>query len=122
MSVFERLPRLEIPLFQCGFIYLCQNHQDWELAHEEMGSPAALMDRRGGSNAFRNLSGGQDIYILGIFDGSAATAAHEAAHIVFDICHSVGVSVECGKANETFCYLLDAIVEFAYQKLKGLQS
>lgn len=112
------LPYIEVPLFQSGLVYLCQTPDQWEKAHEELGATATMIQRRGAANTFRSLTGGKDIHLLGVFDGTAATLAHEAAHIVFDVCHSVGINVEPGMANETFCYLLDTLVEFgaAYMK------
>ena len=77
-----------------------------------------MFDRRGAANTFRHTGGGKDIYLLGVFDGRVSTLAHEAAHIVFDICRTVGVEIEAGRANETFCYLLDAIVSFASEHMK----
>lgn len=119
MSVLSKLPSFEVPLFQCGLVYLCLNHEDWARAHNEMDSDAQMLDRQGAANTFRNLDGGYDIYLLGVFDNNPSTLAHEAAHIVFDICSSVGIDVDRGRANETFCYLLEAIVEFAMKEIKG---
>ena len=117
-TVLERFPKLEVPLFQSGFVYVCRTREEWLIAHEQLDAEATMTDRRGAANTFRHLSGGQDIHLLGVFDGSASTLAHEAAHIVFDICHTVGIEINSGGANETFCYLLDAIVAFASQNLK----
>ncbi|WP_133141452.1 hypothetical protein [Moraxella caviae] len=82
-------------------------------AHEVLSSSATLLDRVGGANTFRHTKGGLDIYLLGVFDNKVSTIAHEAAHIAFDICHTVGIEVSTGRANETFCYLLDFLVGFA---------
>ncbi len=116
-QTLDQLPKLEVPLFRSGAVYICRTVEQWTQAHEALGAEPKMMGRAGAANTFRHLSGGQDVYLLGIFDGRSSTLAHEAAHIVFDICHSVGVEVEGGKANEPFCYLLDAIVGFADQIL-----
>lgn len=118
MKSLKHLPRLDIPLFNSGCLYLCLNSEGWRECHLELGVEPQMLDRRGAANTFRHTGGGKDIYLLGVFDGKASTLAHEAAHIVFDICRSVGVEVEPGKANETFCYLLDAIVSFASEHMK----
>lgn len=117
-TALEQFPKLEVPLFQSGFVYVCRTREEWGVAHEKLGVEASMADRRGAANTFRHLSGGQDVHLLGVFDSSASTLAHEAAHIVFDICHIVGIDINSGGANETFCYLLDAIVAFASQNLK----
>lgn len=118
MTILEQLPNLEVPLFRSGLVYICRTTDEWVTAHEALGAEPLMMERRGAANTFRSISGGQDIHLLGVFDASPSSLAHEAAHIVFDICHSAGIEVEAGKANETFCYLLDAIVEFAIQELE----
>ena len=122
MESLTRLPNLEIPLFNSGRLYLCLNTEDWKESHLELGVEPQFLDRRGAANTFRHTGGGKDIYLLGVFDGRVSTLAHEAAHIVFDICRSVGIEVEAGKANETFCYLLDAIVSFASDHMSGPTS
>ncbi|OOH91875.1 hypothetical protein BMT54_01835 [Pasteurellaceae bacterium 15-036681] len=114
-----RLPKMVVPLFDNSLIYLCLSKDEWCKAHQYFGVEADKLDRRGAANTFRSMSGQQDIHLLGVFDGRVSTLAHEAAHIVFDICHLVGVEVESGKANETFCYLLDKICQFSEPYLKS---
>ena len=118
VKFLAQLPSLDIPLFSSGRLHLCLNIKDWKECHSELGAEPQMLDRCGAANTFRHISGGRDVYLLGVFDGRVSTLAHEAAHIVFDICRSVGVEVEAGKANETFCYLLDVIVSFASEHMK----
>ncbi|EFF2366490.1 hypothetical protein F9L31_19480 [Escherichia coli] len=47
-----------------------------------------------------------------------STIAHECAHMAFDICSRVGVDVEPGRANETYCYLMSRLVEFCERHIK----
>ncbi|QWA09534.1 hypothetical protein GTU79_19530 [Sodalis ligni] len=49
--------------------------------------------------------------MLGVFNGSAATLAHEASHVAFEICSIVGLPTPNDQTNETFCYLVQRIVE-----------
>lgn len=114
---FPKLPKMAVPLFSPGTIFLCQTREEWIAAHRALGSTASMLERRGAANTFRG-QGVPDIYLLGVFDGAPATAAHEAAHLVFDICAQAGVKVVPGEANETFCHLLDAVVEFATLKMR----
>lgn len=115
--MLDHIPQMTIPLFESGQVYFCGTRKDWKYAHEVMGSNANMLDRRGGANTFKSMDGGLDVHLLGVFDDSASTLAHESAHLVFDICETVGVDIEKGKANETFCHLLDKIVEFGNQQM-----
>lgn len=112
-----KAPMMPVPLFESGKIYFCSTRGKWKEAHEALGAVAKMLDRRGAANTFRATDGSPDIYLLGVFDHSVATLAHESAHLVFDICEAVGIDVERGRANETFCHLLDKIVEFGSQYL-----
>ncbi|EEE8861636.1 hypothetical protein C7188_22530, partial [Salmonella enterica subsp. enterica serovar Dublin] len=47
------------------------------------------------------------LYLLGVFNGNAATLVHECAHVAFYVCRDVGVTTHPGDANETYCYMLD---------------
>lgn len=112
-NIFNDLPKMPIPLFDNGHVFLCTTKKQWQLAHEYLNSEVKFIDRGGCSNSFINKSNGLDIYLLGWFDRKTSTLAHEAAHIALDICYTVGVDVIAGKANETLCYLIDNIVSFA---------
>lgn len=118
---FPSLPKYHVPLFEGRYVYLCLTKDDWINAHQYVGATAKNLDRRGAANSFHSLSGDEDIHLLGVFDGQTSTLAHEAAHLVFDICHLVGVEVEVGRSNETFCYLLDSIIRFAEPYIKNQQ-
>lgn len=115
---FPHLPALPVPLFACGHIYLCRSREEWVAAHKALGSEAQMLDRMGAANTFHG-NGAPDIYLLGVFADAPDVLAHEAAHLVFDICGRVGVRVAAGEANETFCYLLGAVVAFAAAELGG---
>lgn len=115
------LPRMNVPLFDNSYILLCRNTNEWISAHQYFGAKADKLDRRGAANTFRSLSGEKDVHLLAVFDQRLSTLAHESAHIVFDICHLSGVDVEVGKSNETFCYLLDKVFQFAEPYLKSQQ-
>lgn len=106
------LPHTTIPLFNSGILYICRTPKEWIDAHNQLNAEPNLLDRVGGANTFKNTQGGLDIHLIGVFDNKPSTIAHEVAHIVFDICHTVGIEVQTGQANETFCYLLDCLVDF----------
>lgn len=115
------LPKFDVPLFDNSYVLLCRNIEEWTLAHQHFGAKADKLDRCGAANTFRSLSGEKDVHLLAVFDRRFSTLAHESAHIVFDICHLAGVDVEAGKSNETFCYLLDKLFQFAEPYLKSQQ-
>lgn len=58
------------------------------------------------------------LHVIGVFNGKLSTIAHECAHMAFDICSRVGVDVEPGRANETYCYLMSRLVEFCERHIK----
>jgi hypothetical protein len=62
---------------------------------------------QGAATCFRNESHGENLYLIGIFNGDIATLVHECAHVTFYTCRDVGVSIDPDEANETYCYLLD---------------
>lgn len=115
---FPELPGIPVPLFDSADVYFCFSREDWENAHNSLGSNSACQDRRGAANTFRSLNRQRDIHLVGVFDGRCSTLAHECAHIIFDICDHAGVRVVTGEANETFCYLLDALFAFGEKHLK----
>ena len=110
--MLDNLPSALIPLFKSGKVYVCKNKQAWPDAHQTLGVIPKLLDRCGGANTFKNSETGQTIHLLGWFDGNLSTLVHEAAHLVFDICADVGIDIQVGKANETYCYLLDWMIGF----------
>lgn len=59
------------------------------------------------------------LHVIGVFNGKLSTIAHECAHMAFDICSRVGVDVESGRANETYCYLMSRLVEFCERHIKS---
>lgn len=115
VSVLSKLPSMKIPLFESGIVYFINNKEDWADVHKELNTTPTMRGEVGQANTFVSNNSQPDIHLLGVFDESVSTLAHESAHLAFDVCDSVGVEVEAGKANETFCYLLDSIVAFGYQ-------
>ena len=49
------------------------------------------------------------IWLVGVFDGTQRTLAHEMAHVALNICQNVGIDPQ-SSGGEPFCYLLDALV------------
>lgn len=49
-------------------------------------------------------------YLIGVFDQQIATLVHECAHVCFYVCSDVGVTTRPEDANETYCYMLDRMV------------
>lgn len=105
---WPKLPRYFIPLFHSANIYLCVTKEEWQQALSNLGAgPHDLSFSNGRTMHFSDDETGENMYLIGVFDGSVSTLVHECAHATFYCCHDVGISVETEKANETYCYLLD---------------
>lgn len=50
------------------------------------------------------------VHIVGVFDGSHATLAHELAHVVIKVLARVNIPVR-PDTSEAFCYLLDHLFD-----------
>lgn len=45
------------------------------------------------------------IYLIGVYDGTAVTLAHELIHACFFVMEDVGIETPAGEPNEAFAYL-----------------
>ena len=105
---WPKLPRFFVPLFHCANVYLCRSKEEWQQAEKALGvSLADVSTFNGMCRQFVNDETGENLYLVGVFDNNAATLVHECAHATFYCCNDVGVTVDTGSANETYCYLLD---------------
>lgn len=105
---WPKLPRYFVPLFNSANIYLCRNKDEFRAAMSNIGTSADGIEMLNGiCRHFVNEEAQENIYIIGVFNGSVSTLVHECAHAAFFCCNDVGVQVETGKANETYCYMLD---------------
>lgn len=59
---------------------------------------------------YENTDTGERCYLIGVFDQQIATLVHECAHVCFYVCSDVGVTTRPEDANETYCYMLDRMV------------
>ncbi|MGV3876931.1 hypothetical protein ACV8SQ_04045 [Citrobacter freundii] len=108
---WPKLPRHLIPLFQSANIYLCRSKDEWVQAEMAIGVSLANVSMVNGMcRQFVNDETGENLYLVGVFDNNVATLVHECAHATFYCCNDVGVTVDTGSANETYCYLLDRMV------------
>lgn len=105
---WAKLPHFFVPLFHCANVYLCRSKDEWIQAETAVGAPLTdLTMRKGLCRHFVDDQTGENHYLIGVFDNDAATLVHECAHASFYCCHDVGVTIDTGAANETYCYLLD---------------
>lgn len=49
-------------------------------------------------------------HLVGVFDGTDVTLAHELIHVCFNIADVVGLTTKPGEANEAFAYLHTALM------------
>ncbi len=115
-----KLSKLEVPLFKCGDIYLCRNENELKAFHKKFKLPYEPMGNRyaGFATTIENEVTGDRNYLISIADMDFPTIAHEASHVAFYICRDTGVEVNVSSSNETFCYLVTAIVDFIYKNIE----
>lgn len=103
---WPKVPRFFVPLFHCANVYLCRSKEEWVQAESALGVPLADISMLNGiCQHFVNEAAGENLYLIGVFDNRISTLVHECAHATFYCCHDVGVTVDTGEANETYCYL-----------------
>ena len=98
------LPSVPIPLFE-GDVYLCRSRKDWDatMGHfrcDQFVHPSAA----GMCVSIASATDGA-VYVIGVFDRSVATLAHEALHAVVFILKEAGVPVT-EENDEVMAYLL----------------
>lgn len=107
---WPKLPSMKVPLFDNGTVYLCRNFDEWKSAHAAAGLEVDD-DLQYSSGLCRYIHhAGKRRFLVCINSGEFSTLAHELAHVAFDVCGLAGVPCEEGKGNETFCYLLGAMM------------
>lgn len=116
ISTLKDFPHIEVPLFCCGEIVFCNGWQMWSAIHDLLDADPGSELCNGASRTFSSNEG--VLHIIGLFNGENSTLAHECAHMAFDICSRVGVDIEQGGANETFCHLVSRLVHFCEQQMK----
>ncbi|MFA8126311.1 hypothetical protein, partial [Escherichia coli] len=110
------VPKMLVPLFESGTIVFCRDFPEWQRLHQKLGVDVHDSDANGASHTMSSENG--VLHVIGVFNGKLSTIAHECAHMAFDICSRVGVDVEPGRANETYCYLMSRLVEFCERHIK----
>ncbi|WKM72889.1 hypothetical protein Q2T70_03835 [Klebsiella oxytoca] len=109
--------KMKVPLFENGSVVFCTSIQEWHELHRGLKVDGGDDLTNGASRTLRHKTHGS-LYIIGVFNGKHSTVAHECAHVAFDICSDVGVTVQPGCANETYCYLLSRLVEFCSKRME----
>lgn len=116
---WPKLPRYLIPLFHCANVYLCRSREEWHQACNALGCDGSDIGMlAGATQTYTNAAAGENLYLLGVFDGQMSTLAHECAHIAFYVCRDTGVVIREGGANETYCYLVGELFKFAAEHIK----
>lgn len=110
LTAWPRLPSMKVPLFDNGSVYLCRNFDEWRAVHTAAGV-AVDEELHLSSGLCRYIyHRNKRRFIVCVNNGKASTLAHELAHTCFEICSLVGVPCREGEGNETFCYLLGALM------------
>ncbi len=101
-----------IPLFHSSWVYLFTTIDDWKQAHRHLGIEVNNLSRINGCvRHFHDPSTGENMYMVGVFDGKLSTLVHECAHACFYVCNDVGVRVDTAERNETYCYMIERMFE-----------
>jgi hypothetical protein len=102
-----------VPLFG-GEVVVCRSRSEWAYAMRHYRQDDDSEKFAGGrAMSLVDVETRERTYLIGVFDGSIGTLAHELGHVCFYIVDSVGVKIEDGGTNETFCYLLGHLMRAA---------
>lgn len=116
---WPKLPSYSVPLFNSGRIYLCKTMDEFGEVMNFVGLNSDSVNSLNGlCRHFENETSGENIYVIGVFNGSESTLVHECAHAAFFICHDFGVKIESTAANETYCYMIDRMFSYFLPYLK----
>ncbi|MEM5400845.1 hypothetical protein [Paraburkholderia unamae] len=111
---------ISIPLFG-GTVVFVQSKADYDQTLAALTNQPYKPDpdaiRMAGEATSLVSDEGARVYILGVFDNNLYTLVHEAAHCTFFLCDHIGIETRPGDANETYCYLLDGIVQAAHAQM-----
>lgn len=116
---WPKLARFFVPLFHSANIYLCTTKEEWQQALASLDQPSQnLSYSKGRTMHFCDDATGENMYLIGVFDGNISTLVHECAHATFYCCSDIGITTRPGEANETYCYLLDRMFIYFLPHIK----
>lgn len=92
-----------------GTVYLITSEEKWHDTMHYLTAEESVEALGSGRAKAMIDSNGVVIYFIGVFDGSLAALVHECSHVMFYILDYVGVEIDRGAANETFCYGIDKL-------------
>jgi hypothetical protein len=119
---WPKIPSYLIPLFQSSHVYLCVTRQQWQQVDECLGVSWNGQLAAGLTRHFIHSETGENLYVVGVFDGKVRTLVHECAHVCFYVCSDVGMPIDTSQPNETYCYMLDRMFEFFLPHIKPLSE
>lgn len=108
---WPKIPSYLIPLFQSSHVYLCVTREEWQQAESALSIPHFEGNCPGLTRHYQHSETGENLYLIGVFDGALRTLVHECAHACFFVCSDVGVPIDTSQANETYCYMLDRMFD-----------
>ncbi|WP_413724665.1 hypothetical protein [Sodalis sp. RH16] len=110
MAKKNKHPEMRTPLFNCARIVLLRDREQAAKYIKKLTGEEFDFSGYDGFEMERAAKNRRTI-MLGVFNDSAATLAHEAGHVAFEICSIVGIPTPNDHTNETFCYLVQRIME-----------
>ncbi|ROS20952.1 hypothetical protein [Raoultella terrigena] len=103
-------PEYRVPLFNNAKVVLLRSRDEADdylsrlgLEFDTTGYDGFAYDHRKGRKI--------PLLIIAVFLHEPSVLAHEVCHIAFDICNHVGVPTPNDEMNETYCYLVQRILQ-----------
>lgn len=106
----KKPPSFRVPLFNNAKVVLLRSRKE---AAEYLDKLGLEFDTTGYDGfAYDHRKEGEiPLLLIAVFRHEPHILAHEACHIAFDICNHVGVPTPNNEMNETYCYLVQSIMQ-----------
>jgi hypothetical protein len=97
---------VRLPLFEQN-IHFVTSMDHYNICLGVMGFPPQAP--AAGKGGWYTDGDGDVMFLVGVMNGEHSTLVHEISHVTHFLCKYIGIDVEYGGANETFCYIMGAL-------------
>lgn len=105
-----RPPSFKVPLFNNADIVLLRDRDEADQYLSGIGLNFNLSGYDGFAYS-HIVNGDLPLLIVGVLKHQHDVLAHELCHVAFEICNLVGVPTPNDGMNETFCYLVQRLMQ-----------